>query len=253
MKKSVIACLALLLLSAFVATEVAAQGAISSPPVAQLFVRGEAQLIVPPDQVSVVLGITTESAKTRKAMADNSRKMQALIRELQALGLTEKDYKTQNFRVQPVWSSRPKGAGSEWRSRIIAYRVSNSLLVTTPALKLIGDIIASAAKAGANQVNSVSFSLSNERQYRQQAITQAMENAKQDAQTLVMASGDKIKRTLSLNLDNSSASKVRVEASSKMRTFASAQADIAPPPISGGDITVRASVSVVYELESPAL
>ena len=55
--------------------------------------------MVPLDQVSVVLGITTESAKTRKAMAEHSRKMQALIRELKVLGLTEKGYKIQNFRI----------------------------------------------------------------------------------------------------------------------------------------------------------
>ena len=221
------------------------------PAVAKLTVRGEAHLMVPPDQVSVVLGVTTESAKAKKAMADNSKKMAAVVRSLSALGLTKKEYKTQNFRVQPVWSSRPKGAASHWKSSIIAYRVNNSLRVTTQQLTLIGDMIAGAATVGANQVNSVNFSLANERQYRQRAITQAMQNAKQDAETLAAASGDTIKRTLTLNLNNSSASNVRVESTMAKSRMLSAQADIAPPPISGGDITVKASVSVVYELVGP--
>ena len=73
-----------------------------------------------------------------------------------------------------------------------------------------------------------------------------------DADVLVAASGDTIKRTLSLNLGNASASKERVQMKTMARS--SLMADSAayePPPISAGDITVRASVSVTYELESP--
>jgi uncharacterized protein YggE len=221
-------------------------------PVAQLFVRGEAQLMVPPDQVSVSLGVTTESSTAKKAVADNTRKMNALINALAGLGLSDSDYKTQHFQVQPVRSSRPKGAGNSWKSSVIAYRVTNTLYVTTLALDLIGDIIGASTEAGANQVNSVNFSLYHTRQYRQRAITQAMENARADADVLVAASGDRIKRTLSLNLGNASASKERVEMKTMARSRLMADsAAFEPPPISAGDITVRASVSVTYELENP--
>jgi uncharacterized protein YggE len=221
----------------------------AEPAVAQLFVRGEAELMVPPDQVSVVLGITSEAPSAKKAIAENSKKMLAVIQSLARLGLTEKNYKTQNFRVQPVWSSRPKGANSSWKAKIIMYRVNNSVHLTTQVLGRMGDIIASTTTAGANQVNSINFSLSDERQYRSQAINQAMANAKTDAQTLASASGNKIKRTLSLRLDNASASRVKVKASMERSRLMSDQSSFSPPPISSGDITVRASVSAVYELE----
>ncbi len=223
----------------------------AQPPISQLHVRGEAQLMVSPDQVSLSLGVSTESEKAKKAMEANTKKMRAVITALEKLGIGERDYKTQNFRVQPVWSSRPKGAGSSWKAKIVGYRVNNTLHVTTQKLTLIGDIIGVTTAAGANHVNSVNFSLSNPRQYRSQAITQAMQNAKADAEILVAASGDKIKRTLSLHLDNASASKVRVETASvaKSRSLMAAQDSFSPPPISSGDITVRASVSVTYELE----
>ncbi|MFT5117441.1 MAG: hypothetical protein ACI9NY_000970 [Kiritimatiellia bacterium] len=219
------------------------------PSIAQLFVRGEAQLMVPPDQVSAVLGITTEAPSAKKAITENSKKMQSVFRSLTKLGLTEENYKTQNFYVQPVWSSRPKGANSSWKAKIIAYRVNNSIRLTTQVLDNIGDVIAATTAAGANQVSSISFSLSDERQYRSQAITQAMANAKIDAQTLASASGDKIKRTMSLHLDNASASRVKVQAPMEARRLMTDQSAFSPPPISSGDIMVRASVSVVYELE----
>lgn len=231
---------------------VLAAGAIadsSTSPMHTLHVRGEAQLMVSPDQAAVVLGVTTESSTAKKAMSANNKKMRAITQSLKSLGVKEKDYKTQNFRVQPVWSPRPRNAKSDWKSTIVAYRVNNSLRVTTQELDVVGDMIGAATAAGANQVNSIHFSLSNERQYRSQAIRQAMANAKEDAQTLANASGDNIKRTISLHLGDASASKVRVQAEMAKSRLMSDQASFSSPPISSGEITVRASVSVVYELE----
>jgi uncharacterized protein YggE len=250
-KQALLSLLAVSVCWAQLANAETSQSGIAEPAVAQLFVRGEAQLMVPPDQVSVSLGVTTESSTAKKSVAENTRKMNSLINELANLGLSDSDYKTQNFQVQPVWSNRPKGAGGSWKAKIIAYRVTNTLYVTTLQLDIIGDIIGASTEAGANQINSINFSLFNARQYRQQAITQAMENARADADVLVAASGDRIKRTLSLHLDNASASKERVQMKIMARTsMALSQDTYAPPPISAGDITVRASVSVTYELDS---
>lgn len=220
------------------------------PSQSTLSVRGEAQILAEPDQVSFSLGVTTESAVAKKAIADNSKKMQSVIRALDLAGLSSYDYKTQNYRVQPVWSSRPNNAGKQWKAEIVAYRVSNNLQVTTQLIDRVGDIIAKATDAGANQVNAIHFSLSDPRQYRQQAITRAMTNAKDDAETLAAASGDVIVRTLTLQLDNAAASKVRVEMAKMSRSnlLMSDAVSSAAPPIESGDITVRASVSVTYEI-----
>jgi uncharacterized protein YggE len=214
---------------------------------ARLSVRGEARLMVPPDQVSVTLAVATEAKKTHKAIADNSKKMNAVIKALKSLGLTDKDYKTQHFQVQPLWSSRPKGAGSQWHPNIIAYRVNNRLHVTMRQLDQVGDLIASATAAGANQINAVYFGLSNPRAYREQAITQAMHNAQQDALVLVAASGNHIARIISLRLDNAAVSNGHF-ATKRHRMMAVSAEAASVPPIEAGDITVTASVSVTYEL-----
>jgi len=217
----------------------------------QLFVRGEARLMVSPDQVSVVLGVTTEDKDAKKAMAKNSKKMKGIVSVLKKLGLSEKEYKTQNFNVQPIWSPRPKSASRDWQATIASYRVNNQLHVSSKKIDQIGDIVSLSTAAGANNIHSIRFSLSNPRQYRSQAIVQAMANAKADAQVLADASGDMIKRTLSLQLDNAEASVVRAPRAAGMSLAKSMleSADVSPPPINGGDVTVRASVSVTYEIE----
>ncbi len=218
------------------------------PTPAELHVRGEAKIMVAPDQVSVVLGVTSEAGSAKKAIASNNRKMNEVIRALQLLGLSESDYKTRRFNVQPIWSSRPKGADKQWSSKIVAYRVDNSLHVTTQQLDVLGELIAATTEAGANQVNSIHFSLANPRQYRAKVIASAMANAEADAYALAEASGDQIERTLSLRLDNAAASIARPNvAAMKSRMMMDSLAEAAPP-IDAGDITVSASVSVVYQL-----
>lgn len=220
---------------------------------AVLLVRGEAQVMAPPDQVSMVLWVTTELSNVKRAMAENAKNMHAMLNGLMLLGLSEGEYQTQHFRVEPVWSQRPKQAGSQWKSHIIAYRIHNSVKVVTQRIDLLGDIIEVATTSGVNQVNTMHFSLSNLRKYRERAITLAMHNAKADAISLARASGDTIKRTLSLQLDDAAESVIRADAHqlsplSRLESFAST--DI-KPPIRLGDITVSASVSVTYELSDP--
>jgi uncharacterized protein YggE len=211
-----------------------------------LSVRGEATLMVVPDQVMVSIGVVSEHAQAKKALAANSRSMQQVINRLLKLGISKKEYSTHQLSVQPIWSSRPRNADSQWRSQITGYRVNNTLQVTTKKLDLVGDIINEAASAGANQVQSIRFGLANPRQYRSQAISQAVENAREDADVAAKASGVKIKRVNTMHIDYVPS----VTPVEKSRVMRSSLAEAAPvPPVNPGDVSVRASVSIVYELE----
>ncbi len=216
----------------------------SEPPT--LSVRGEARLEVEPDQVSVSLGVMSQAKTAKKALAENSKAIKAVIDALYGVGLKKKDVSTRRFNVQPVWSSRPRNADSLWRAKIIAYRVNNSVQVTTTQLPLVGDVINAATTAGANQVQSVNFGLENPRQFRSQAIAKAVKNARADADVAAEASGSSIKGVKTIHLDQAVAS---IEQAESFKVMRSAVAEAAPaPPINAGDITVRASVSIVYEL-----
>ncbi|MFT6387921.1 MAG: hypothetical protein ACJAUP_001293 [Cellvibrionaceae bacterium] len=233
------------LLISFVASfSVSADAAPETP---SLSVRGEAQLMVSPDQVIMVAGVLSEAKQAKKALADNGRAMQKVMDALLALDLKKKEITTQRFSVQPKWSPRPRGADSSWRSDIIGYRVNNSVQVKTAQLDLIGELITQATQAGANQIKSVSFGLSNPREYRSKALFQAVENARADADVTAKAVGSSLRGILTLHVDQAVASVESVEKSMLMRS--ASMADIASaPPINSGDISVRASVSITYQL-----
>ena len=213
--------------------------------VSSLHVRGEAVLMVEPDQVAISIGVVSEAKKAKIALKENSQKMREAIKLLASLGFAEDDYQTQNFSIRPQWSSRTNNS-SQYKREIIAYTVNNTLRLTTTRLEEIGEIIAAVTSAGVNQVQSIHFDLKNPRQYREQAIQAASENAKTDAKALAKANGVRLVKVHSIHLDNASASIAQVPKAVMMESRAMADS---APPIQAGDISVRASVSVTYEID----
>jgi uncharacterized protein YggE len=215
--------------------------------IAALSVSGHARLMVPPDQVSIDLGVSTSADSAQKAMNANNAAMDKVLAAVKKMGLESASIKTRQFQLQPVWSPRPREATADWQAEITSYRVSNSVLLSTSQINLAGEIIGRAAGAGANRVNSISFGLSDPRAHREAAIAQATANAESDARSLAAAAGQTIVRILSLNLDHSDASPIALRSQNVMRS-AMAQ-DSSAPPLEAGDVTVRASVSIRYQIK----
>lgn len=221
-----------------------------------LHVRGEAQLKVAPNQVTILLGASTQHKTAKSASMNNSRLITKVIAALNDLGVgrqavDENEITTQRFAIQPVWSSRPRvlSGSDEWQASIIAYRVNNTLKIVTARLDLVGEIINTATTAGANRVQSINFGLSNPRKYRQQAVARAMQNAKDDADFVAKASALMVTGIKAIHLDNSEALVAPMAHTSYARSALSSAAETATaPPIQSDDIVVRASVSVEYFL-----
>jgi len=119
----------------------------ASTNTAILSVRGEAVLMVEPDQVSITIGVISDNKNAKLALAENSQTMRDTIAALESLGFIKDDYQTQNFSIRPQWSKLKTG------------RIDD-----------IGDVIAATTDVGANQIQSIQFGLKNPRQYREQAI-----------------------------------------------------------------------------------
>ncbi len=213
---------------------------------ASLSVNGQAELKVAPDQVVVDLGVSTIAASADEAMAANSASMQRVLSALRDLGLAPK---TRQFRIQPLWTPRPGKADPDWQATINGYKVDNSVIVESSDLSLAGAIIGRATTAGANHVNGVSFGLSQPRLHREAAIKQATENAASDARSLAAAAGQKLVRIVNLVLDHSDASPVQLRQKNMLRSVAMAE-DAGGPPLEAADVTVRAAVSIRYEIRS---
>ncbi len=212
----------------------------------RLTVRGNAVLYKPADQLRLRVGVVTEAAEATAAVADNSRRMTAVVAAIKKAGLDKSEYQTGRFSIRPKYNRRPRQAGPEWTRRITGYEVTNTLSIRTRKLDLAGKLIETANAAGANSIDAITFDLANPRTHRAEAIAAAAVNARSDAGILARASEVKLVRILSIHLDDTG---YRPPTPTMLRAESMAATMAAPsPPIQPGDVTVQASVTIVYEI-----
>jgi uncharacterized protein YggE len=215
---------------------------------ATLTVRGDAQLQKPADRLLLRVSVITEADQATDAMADNNSRMHAVVSAIKKTGLSEKEYETGRFNLQPVYSRRPARATPEWRPEILGYRVTSTLSIKTLQLEKAGAIIQAANDAGANAIDSIGFDLADPRKHRAEAIRTATANALADARVLGEAAGVRLVRIRTLTLDEAAPRPIVMQ---REMMVADGMA-MAAPPITPGEVTVRATVTVVYEIEGGA-
>lgn len=124
-------------------------------------VTGTATTSVSPDLVSIQFGVDTQAKTAKDASSANAQMMNAVISAVQNRGITKDEISTANFGISPIYNQTKPDQFTGVSNQILGgYQVSNTLLVKTAKLSLAGDIIDAAVQAGANRVDSVSFSLS---------------------------------------------------------------------------------------------
>ena len=214
-----------------------------------LTVEGTCQLEKPADELRLSLGVISNAATAGDALEHNSDAMQSVMDALKRAGLTEDEYQTGRFRIQPQYSPRPRNAGGDWRPQIIGYQVQNSIMIQTPKLDKAGELIDVAVRAGANSVDSISFGIADPQTHRQEAIRTATANARLDARTLASAASLRLVRVLDINLDGAQA-RPYVPQQFRAEIADVGMARGGSTPIAPGDVTIRASVRIVYEIAS---
>jgi uncharacterized protein YggE len=130
---------------------------------------------------------------------------------------------------------------------IIGYQASNSITVETAAIDQVGGLIDAAIAAGANRANFVNFNLRDDSRARSEAIADACKEAQLKANAAAQALGLKIKRVLKITSAGDFYPQQQQYDLSERASFSASVT--ATTPIRPGELTVQATVTVVYELE----
>lgn len=209
-----------------------------------LTVRGQASLYKPANELHLNLGVVTQGQTAEEVLKENNTTMHKIIESIEIVGLRDSEYQTGQFSVDPIYSQRPKLPPPNWQPQIVGYRVTNTIAIKTEKIKLAGELIDNAAGAGANRIDNLWFGLKDFRLYRAEAITEAATNATVDARTLSKAMHVVLQKILSVSLDDACS----IVGTPKGPTFVRAMLGESAP-IQRGDIEIRASVTIVYEIE----
>ena len=158
-------------------------------------VTGTATTSILPDLVSLQFGVDTEAKTAQDAISANSQAMNTIVVAVTGLGITKDEISTASFNIYPVYTDTiPDPKTGIHKSELTGYRASNTLFVKTSKLSLAGNIMDSAVGAGANRVDSVSFSLSPAKQQSVQddLLGKSVLNAKSKAEKALDPLGQKI-------------------------------------------------------------
>ena len=193
------------------------------------------------DQATVNLGVQIISESASDAIGENAETMTAVIEAIKALGVSEDDIVTTSYSVYPQYDWTEDG-------RVFTgYSVTNLVQVTVKDLDIVGDVIDAAAVAGANQINGISFELSDAK--REELKTNAYIAALTDAQD----KADVIAETLGLTITG--VQSVTENSYTPVRSYDYAEsaamdgAKSFSTPIVSGDLSVTVSVHIVFLFE----
>ena len=226
-------CAALLALALVSLVPVAA----SAEP-AVLSASGFGECTADPDEAIVTISVVNHARDAHAAQQENARRASLLRSALNELGISSQDIKTQNYSFYPTYK---QNQGQE----IDGYTVNNRVTVRIDNIKMTGEVIDRALKNGANQIDSLDFSLKEPEKLREKALRLAIRDARAKATVIAGELGERIIGEKSVNED--SGSLTRTESYANGRMMAKAMADAATP-VEPGTVSVSARIHIDFLL-----
>jgi len=218
---------------------VSAQAA-TAPSEAIIHATGTGTVTGTPDRVQITFSVETENPDVKTAQTGNAALMDTVVNALVTAGVPRDSMKTTGYTISPVYQD----PSNILNPKIQTYQVTNTLQVTLDDVSRSGAVIDTAVANGVNQVSSIQFMLSDAQalSLRSDALKKAVANARADADTVAGALGVNI--TGSKDVDISQGF-VPVVYDNSLASGAMAKTAV-PTPIQPGDITVTATVTVIY-------
>ncbi|HZB45222.1 MAG TPA: SIMPL domain-containing protein [Pyrinomonadaceae bacterium] len=245
--RSVRACvIALVLMSAAQGARAQTGGAVTGGArggeLTRVVVTGDALVQSQPDTAVIQIGVVTQNASASEAQAENASKSEAVVRAVKAAAGPGAEVKTSGYSLQPQYDYRDASA-----PRLTGYLARNSVLVTMGELQKVGAVIDAAARAGANNIDSLSFTLRRDEQARGQALTNATREALSKARLLAEALGGRLVRVV--EVQEAGAARPPVPLYDRTAEVSVARGAAAQTPIEIGTLDIRAQVQLVAEIE----
>ncbi len=207
-----------------------------------IYVSGTGKVTTTPDQAVIVFAVETENTDVKTAQQQNAQRMDAVVNALKNAGIPEKDIRTAGYNIIPVTENDDRPLTT---STVKFYRVINTLEVTLNDVNRAGEIVDLAVENGANRVDRFSFTLSDAKQqeFRSEALTAAVAQARGDADAVAAAIGKTIIDVKEVNVGNNY---VPMVYDNRYTGMEKAMGAAVPTPLEAGEIDVTATVSITY-------
>jgi hypothetical protein len=198
-------------------------------------VTGEATVAAAPDTAVIRIGVSSQGKTARAASDANAKDMTAVLAAIKEGGIADRDVQTSRLSLQPQYDPNKAGA-----ARLVGFQVNNQVTVRIRDIDKLPAVLDRAIAAGANEMSGIEFVVSEQSKLLDKARAEAIADAQRKAELYANAAGMKIGRVVAISEEGSLP---------PPRVFQALRAG-APAPIAPGEQTLRAVVTVSYELTS---
>jgi uncharacterized protein YggE len=197
-------------------------------------VTGQATIAVAPDTAVIRIGVTSHGKTAREASEANAKQMTAVMNAIKNSGIDARDIQTSRLSLQPQYDTS-KGA----TARLLGFQVTNQLTVKIRDIGRLPALLDRAIAAGANEMSGIEFQVSGQSKLLDQARAEAIADAHRKAALYAKAAGARLGRVVAIAEEG---------APTPPRAFAAMRAGAGAVPVAPGEQTLRAVVTVSYEL-----
>lgn len=215
---------------------------ITSPLPTRVLVTGDSIVQAQPDTAIVVISVVTQAKTALEAQQQNATQSEQVVRAVKTAAGINAEVKTSGYSLQPQTVYKEGQPPT-----ITGYQARNLVTVTMSDLTKVGPLIDTATAAGANNVDSLSFTLKQDQAARNQALTQATREALNKGQVIATALGGRVTRILEVQEANATARPI-YKTERGVDNFA--YDSRAQTPIEVGTLDIRAQVQIIVEVET---
>lgn len=219
-------------------TLMAQQTSSGTPAVPFVRVTGEAYASSQPDQVQMEIGVVTQASQADAAASQNAEKVTRVLAAIRKELGASAAIKTVNYSLNPNYQYPREGG----EPTIKGYMAMNTVRITTGEMDKIGRIIDLATAAGANNIQSLMYTLKDEGSVRADALRQATQKARSEADAIAGAIGMKVVRIISVEEGGARVMPI-------MRERSMSQDGAAPTNLEPGSVDVHAIVTLTVEVQ----
>ncbi len=220
---------------------------MTTPTPRTIAVSGQAERLVSPDVAVIVLAVQTQAETVAKAVTANNDLANRVTGAVKALNIAGLTMRTTSFNVEPLYEQFTQPPTPPRSPRIVGYQVVNQLQfrvlnTDTPQLSAdAGRVLDAGLGAGANRIDSLQFTLNDERPILRALQGEATRDATANAKAIAAAAGVTLGPLMSI-----SATPYFNPPPGPVFARAASSDEAAGVPIIAGQLTIRATVQAVY-------
>ena len=221
-------------------TSAAAAQQSPAPAEPMVVASGQGVVFAVPDRAWITVSAESRAPSPREAQRLNAEAMRPVQDKLRAAGIPAEAIRTIAYDVQYEWdfvNGKRVGRG---------YVARNTIEVRVDAIDRVGELLEIAAGAGATALGGIRFDLKDQAKLEREALRLAVVDARAKADAAAAGAGRSVDRILRVEEQGVEVPPMPVR---MMRQAAQAQVGGAEPPISAGQMEIRARATVTAVLK----